>query len=182
MSTALVTTSVPAGTWVADPAHTSIEFKVKHMMFASVKGRFDAYEATLVSNDDGLALDATIDVASLDSKAGQRDEHLRSPDFFDAERFPQIRFRSTRVDERDGKLTVAGELTIRDVTREVVLEGELATGVDPWGNERVLLELEGELDRTDYGLTWNQALEAGGVLVGDTVKLAVDAQAVRAQG
>lgn len=177
-------TIVPAGTWKVDPAHSTVEFAVKHMMIATVKGRFTEFDGTLEVEDGPQSAKAygTITVASIDTHEPQRDGHLRSPDFFDAERFPEIRFRSKRIEHVDGPVfSIVGDLTIRDLTRELELEVTVqGAGRDPYGNERVALEVRGEIDRTDFGLTWNQVLEAGGLLVGDTVKLAVDVSAVRA--
>lgn len=176
-------TIVPAGTWKVDPAHSTVEFAVKHMMIATVKGRFTEFEGTLEVGDDprGAKAFGTIPVASIDTHEAQRDGHLRSADFFDAERFPAIRFESKLIEHVDGLFRIVGDLTIRDVSRELDLEATLqGAGRDPYGNERVALEIRGEIDRKDFGLTWNQVLEAGGLLVGDTVKLAVDISAVKA--
>jgi polyisoprenoid-binding protein YceI len=177
-------TIVPAGTWKVDPAHSTVEFAVKHMMIATVKGRFTEFEGTLEVGDDprGAKAFGTITVASIDTHEAQRDGHLRSVDFFDAERFPAIRFESKRIEYVEGALfRIVGDLTIRDVSRELDLEAAFqGAGRDPYGDDRVALEIRGEIDRKDFGLTWNQVLETGGFLVGDTVKLAVDISAVKA--
>lgn len=172
---------IPNGTWTIDPAHSGVGFRVKHLMIATVKGRFGDFEGTLTRDGDGVRIAGSVRTASIDTGNDQRDDHLRSPDFLDAATYPEITFASSDVQTSGDKLRVAGELTIKGVTRPVVLEGEVTgTGRDPWGNDRVALELEGEIDRTEFGLTWNQAIETGGVLVGDTVKLSLEASAVRA--
>ncbi len=173
---------LPIGTWSVDPAHSSVEFAVKHMAIATVKGRFTEFEGALEAGEDGSAsASGVVRVASINTHEPQRDDHLRSSDFFDAESHPEIRFASKRIEPRgDGSFVVVGDLTIKGVTREVELPGTVeGTGRDPWGNERVALELRGEIDRKDFGLTWNQELETGGVLVGEKVKLALDLAAVK---
>ena len=169
-------------TWNIDATHSTIGFSIRHMVFSKVRGRFLKYTGAIQLDDD-LAkswVEVTIDAASIDTGTAQRDTHLRSADFFDAERFPELRFRSTRVDDGGGdRLRVTGDLTIRDVAREVVLDVEPAgRGMDPWGNERIGFVARTSLDRKDFGLKWNQVLEAGGVLVGDRVDLELDIQAV----
>jgi polyisoprenoid-binding protein YceI len=169
-------------TWNIDATHSTIGFSIRHMVFSKVRGRFLKYTGAIRLDDD-LAkswVEVTIDAASIDTGTAQRDTHLRSADFFDAERFSELRFRSTRVDDLGGdRLRVTGDLTIRDVSREVVLDVEPAgRGVDPWGNERIGFVAKTSLDRKDFGLKWNQVLEAGGVLVGDRVDLELDIQAV----
>lgn len=171
--------------WALDPAHTQIEFAVKHMMFTTVRGRFSSFEGEVRLDEarpDDSSVEVTIEVESIDTGVAQRDAHLRSGDFFDVATFPQMRFRSTRVDGSladDSPLTVTGELTIRDVTREIVLEGTYdGTGTDPWGGTRSGFTAHAVIDRRDFGLTWNQALEAGGVLVGNDVKISLQVQAV----
>ncbi len=171
-------------TWQIDSAHTQVEFEVKHMMFAKVRGRFTTLEGTLALGAGGDLSDAevavVIDAASIDSGQAARDEHLRSGDFFDVERFPTLTFRSTRVRRgSQGALLVTGDLTIRDVTREVELEvTETGDGIDPWGGQRTGYSATTTIDRRDFGLTWNQALETGGILVGNEVKIAIELQAV----
>lgn len=175
---------VPTGRWTVDPAHSSVEFSVKHMMIATVKGGFTEFDGTLQVGEDvsSAKVFGVISVASIDTHEPQRDAHLRSADFFDAERYPEIRFESNRVESVGGtNFRVSGELTIKGISREVELDATVVgTGRDPWDNERVALEIRGEIDRRDFGLRWNQALEVGGVLVGDKVKLAVDVSAVKA--
>lgn len=174
-------------TWQIDPAHTQIGFVVKHMMFAKVRGAFNEFTGSIVQGENGdLAggsFSATIQTSSVDTGNADRDGHLRSGDFFDSDNFPTITFTSTTVERvAEGQLTVTGQLTIRDVTKTVTLDvSETGTGVDPWGNMRIGIQAEGTINRKEFGLMWNQALEAGGVLVGDEVTLTIEAQAV-AQG
>lgn len=174
-------------TWHIDPAHTQIEFEVKHMMFAKVRGRFTGFEGTIELGSGGerpaSSVEVTIESASIDTGQGQRDEHLRSADFFDVEQFPELRFKSGTVTLADNEtFAVGGELTIKDVTRPIELAvSESGRGQDPWGQERVGFQATATLDRRDFGLEWNQALEAGGILVGNEVRIALEIQAVRAE-
>ena len=177
-------TATRPATWQIDPAHTQVEFEVRHMMFAKVRGRFGQVEGRVrlpASGDPaGASVEAVIASPSIQTGQEQRDEHLRSPDFFDVSRFPELRFVS-RSATRTGKgeLEVAGDLTIRDVTRPVLLQvRETGQGTDPWGKERIGFAATTTIDRRDYGLTWNQALEAGGILVGNEVKILLEVQAV----
>jgi polyisoprenoid-binding protein YceI len=166
--------------WTFDLAHSRVGFSVRHMMFAKVHGRFNAWSGAATAPDaglDGAQVTAELDVASIDTGHEQRDGHLKSPDFFDVARFPKITFRSTRVEPH----ALHGDLTIRGVTRPVTLELEDGgTGKDPWGNTRRGFSAKGKLDRAAFGLTWNQAIEAGGVLVGNDVTVELDVQLVRA--
>jgi len=171
--------------WNIDAAHSGINFSIRHMVVSKVRGRFAKFNGALTIDDGDLArsvVEATIDVSSIDTGTAQRDGHLRSPDFFDVERFPEIRFRSRRIEKVEGdRYRVIGELTIRDVTREVSLDVEYGGRAnDPWGNERVGFTAKTALDRRDFGLQWNQVLEAGGVLVGDRVDIELEVQGVRA--
>ena len=184
MATITATTpAIAAGTWNVDPSHSSVEFQVKHMGIATVKGFFSEFAGSLEVAEDGTVTAAgTVDAASVNTRNPQRDEHLRSPDFFDAENRPELGFRSKAVEQLDDEsYRIVGDLTIRGTTREVELHA-VATGadLDPWGNTRVGLEVTGEIDRTEFGLTWNQALESGGVLVGKKVKILLDISAVKA--
>lgn len=173
---------LPAGSWQVDPAHSSVGFQVKHLMIATVKGRFTDFEGTLESREDGtLRATGTIKTASIDTGEPKRDEHLRSGDFFEAEAYPEITFASTEFvpTGKDG-FRVLGDLTIRGITKPVELTGSVeGTGRDPWGNDRVALQLRGAVNRSEWGLNWNQALEAGGVLVGDKVKLELEFSTVK---
>ena len=168
-------------TWTIDPAHTGLEFAVKHLMISTVRGRFGDVEGTLTLNERDPAaskVEVSIPVRSIDTRNEQRDAHLRSADFFDAEQHAAITFRSKRVDGSiTGGFTLVGDLTIRGVTREISLDVEAnGRGRDPWGNEKLGFEARGRLSRGDFGLSWNQALETGGVLVGDEIRLTLDVQ------
>jgi polyisoprenoid-binding protein YceI len=172
-------------TWQLDPAHTQVGFAVRHMMFATVKGQFRAVAGELELNGADLSdsrVRITIDAASIDTGVAGRDEHLRSADFFDAATHPELTFVSKRVHRAaDGSLRVIGDLSIRGVTQEVsVTARETGRGTDPWGKERIGFTGEAKIDRREFGLKWNQALETGGVLVSDEVKITLDVQAVRA--
>lgn len=175
--------TLAAGSWQIDPTHSHVEFAVRHLMISTVKGRFGDVSGTLQVNAADPAksvVDVTIKAASIDTREPQRDTHLRSADFFDVERFPTLRFKSTRVSGEAEDLKVTGDLTIRDVTREVTLtvtpEGQ---GKDPWGGERAGYSAKGKINRTEFGLTWNQVLEAGGVVVGDEIKISIDVEVVK---
>ncbi len=172
------------GIWDIDPAHSGVEFSARHAMVATVRGRFNGFSGTIEVGDElaGSTTEVTIDAASIDTGNEDRDNHLRSPDFLDVERFPTLRFRATRVEvgDEEGEHRIFGELTIRDVTREVELSATYnGTSTDPWGNLRAGIEASTTISRKDWGLTWNAALEAGGVLVGDKVKITLDVSAVK---
>jgi len=177
-----------ATTWTVDKAHSQVEFGVKHMMFTTVRGQFRDFDATIrldEANPNESTVEAVIDAASIDTSVADRDNHLRSADFFDAEKHPKLTFRSTRIEgaafEEGRRFTVIGDLTIRGTTREIALEATYeGRGRDPWGQEKAAFTAEGKIDRHDFGLTWNQTLEAGGVLVGREIKLTIDAQFVQA--
>lgn len=176
-------TGLPVGTWQIDPIHSSLEFQVRNMGLVTVKGFFADFEGSLEVDEDGHArAQGTVQAASLHTRSEKRDEHLRAPDFFDVDRFPELRFRSTRIEQvGDQDYQVHGELTIKDVTREVTLIAELGgRAKDPWGNERVGFVAKTSIDRKDFGLGWNQVLEAGGLLVGNKVEIELDVQAVPA--
>lgn len=182
-TTASPLTLIPTGTWTVDPAHSKIGFGVKHMGIATVRGEFTEFEGTLEVGDDlsSAKVQGTVKAQSVDTNEPQRDDHLRSPDFFDAAQFPELRFESTSIEPLDDEeFRIAGQLTIHGVTNQIVLHAEVqGTDVDPWGNERVGLEVTGQLSRSDYGMKFNQALGSGNVLVGDKVKLALDISAVK---
>ena len=183
MSTTEITPVLTQGTWNVDASHSSVEFRVKHMGLATVKGFFSDFEGSLVvAEDGGVTATGSVQAASLNTRSAQRDEHLRSADFFDVENHPELTFRSTAVEPAgEDTYKVTGDLTIRGTTNQVELEAvTTGTDQDPWGNTRVGLEVSGEIDREAYGLTWNQALESGGVLVGKKVKIALDISAVKA--
>lgn len=167
-----------------DPAHTVLGFAARHMMFAKVRGRFGAFTGTIQLDPDQLEASSArveIDAASIDTGVADRDRHLRSGDFFDTEHHPKITFESTRIESLGGeRYAVHGKLSIRGVERDVTLSAEYGgRAKDPWGNERALFTLSGSLNRSDFGLRWNQALEAGGVLVGERVELELEVQAVK---
>ena len=176
-----------ATSWTIDKAHSQVEFGVKHMMFTTVKGQFRDVDAVIrldEANPNDSTVEVNIDAASIDTAVADRDNHLRSPDFFDAENHPTLTFRSKQIDGasfREGEeFTVVGDLTIRGTTREVPLKATFeGRGRDPWGQEKAAFTAEGKIDRHDFGLTWNQALEAGGVLVGRDIKVSINAQFVR---
>lgn len=169
-----------AGTWKIDPAHSGVEFVVTHLMISKVRGRFSDISGSVVTDGtpEGSQVEAEIGTASITTNDAGRDTHLRSADFFDVEKFPKIRFVSTSV-KTTGKdeFTVKGDLTIRGTTRSVELKVTAeGSGRDPWGNDRAGFSGSLKIDRRDFGLTWNQALEAGGVMVSNEVKLTVDTE------
>ena len=171
--------------WNLDTVHSGINFSVRHMVVSKVRGRFTKFTGNVELDESDLArsvVEATIDASSIDTGTAQRDDHLRSADFFDVEHFPQIGFRSTGIEKLGGdRYRLTGELTIRDISREIALDVEYGgRGKDPWGNERVGFTAKGSLDRKDFGLKWNQALETGGVLVSDRVEIELELQAVKA--
>jgi len=184
-STTQAVSSVPtAGTYTLDQSHSHVSFSARHLMVTKVRGRFPVTEGKLVIAEDPTrsSVEAVIDVRAVDSGDPKRDEHLRSADFFDADNFPTVSFRSTKVvDKGDGDFTLEGDLTVRDQTRPVTLHGEfLGSQASPWGDTRIGFTAETEVSRKDWGLEWNVALETGGVLVGDKVKLTIDAEWVQA--
>jgi polyisoprenoid-binding protein YceI len=184
--TTLATPQVSATTWNIDPAHAVAEFKVKHMMISNVKGQFAKVTGTLTLDESDLTnsrLEALIEASSIETRDAQRDAHLKSTDFFHVEKFPTLSFKSTRIIViRDGELGVEGDLTIRGVTRKVVfdVEGPTPPAKDPWGNTRVAVSATTKINRKDFGLTWNAALETGGILVGDEVTITLDVEFVKA--
>jgi polyisoprenoid-binding protein YceI len=176
-------TSLPAaGTWVIDQSHSTVGFTIRHMMVSKVRGRFGAFEGSITVSDDPLAssVQATIDANSIDTRDVKRDEHLRSADFFDVEQFPTLTFQSRSLKEDgEGGYVLSGDLTIRGVTRPVDLD-LLVVGVsrDPWGGTRAGFEASTEISRKDFGLEWNLALDTGGVVLGDKVRIDLDVEAV----
>jgi polyisoprenoid-binding protein YceI len=174
---------VPTGTWAVDPAHSKVGFAVKHMGIATVRGEFTDFQGSLEIGQDLSSAKASgaVKVQSVDTNEPQRDEHLRSPDFFDAAQFPELTFESTKVEAvDDDTFRITGNLSIHGVTNEIVLHAEnLGSDTDPWGNERVGLEVTGQLARGDYGMKFNQALGSGNMLVADKVNLALDISAVK---
>jgi polyisoprenoid-binding protein YceI len=173
-----------ASTWVIDQPHTSVEFKIRHLMVSWVKGVFTDVEGTAELDDNMLdksGVKVTIQTASIDTNNKKRDDHLRSPDFFEADKYPTITFASKKVVVENGTpVQIVGDLTIRDVTREVVLAVEDFTGVvkGPWGNNRRGASATTEISRSDYGLKWNKLMEAGGAVVGDEVKISLEVELI----
>jgi polyisoprenoid-binding protein YceI len=180
-----ITQEIALSTYNVDPAHSRLGFIVRHLGFSKVRGSFEEFEGTIRMDADDLATletEATIKTASISTNEEKRDAHLRSEDFFDAEKHPKLTFQSTDVHDVDGNsFKLKGDLTIRGVTKEVELLGEmLGEGPDPWGGTRVGFEARTIINRKDFGLNWNVALEAGGFLVGEDVEIVLEVQAVKA--
>jgi polyisoprenoid-binding protein YceI len=172
-------------TWNLDPAHSSVEFAVKHMIISSTKGRFQRYNVEATIDEANLANSqalVTIEADSIDTRDEKRDGHLRSADFFDTESFPKITFQTKRLEPKGGDdFKIVGDLTIRGVTKEVALDGEVSGPVkDPWGGTRVGLSAHTKVNRKEWGLNWNSALEAGGFLIGEDVRLNIETELVKA--
>ncbi len=168
-----------AGTWTLDPSHSEVTFTVRHMMISKVRGTFGVKSATIIAPENPLEakVEATVDVASIDTKDEGRDAHLRSADFFDVENYPTMTFVSTGVRYEKGDFFVDGDLTIKDVTKPVTFELEFGGfGTDPWGNYKAGATAKTVINREDFGLTWNAALETGGVLVGKDVTIELELQ------
>jgi polyisoprenoid-binding protein YceI len=169
--------------WDIDVGHSSIGFTVRHMVIAKVHGRFTRWSGALELDPKDLGrstVEVRIDAASIETQVADRDAHLRSPDFLDVARHPEITFRSRRVERAGDRWRVVGDLSLHGVVREVALETEFAgTGKDPWGGERAGFSAKATLDRREFGLVWNAALETGGVLVGEKVEIAIELEAVR---
>jgi polyisoprenoid-binding protein YceI len=186
-STPVTGTATPASaltTWAIDPSHSHVEFAIRHLMIATVKGRFGIVQGTVHSDDADPAkgrAEIEIDVDSIDTREAQRDAHLKSADFFDAAKYPKIVFKSTRISDVHGdRFTLIGDLTMHGVTREVALDvTSEGRNRDPWGGERAGFTASTKIKRSDFGLTWNQALETGGVLVGDDVKVSLEIELVK---
>ncbi len=179
----MTSTATATRTWKIDPSHSQVEFAAKHMMITTVKGSIPELEGMIALDPTDAAAssaEVTFQAASITTRVADRDTHLKSGDFLDVETFPTITFRSTAVEGAvDGAFKVVGDLTIKDVTKSVVLDARFeGQGTDPWGGERVSFLATGSIDRRDFGLTWNTALETGGVLVGNEIKLTLDVQAV----
>jgi polyisoprenoid-binding protein YceI len=181
-----MSTTTSTTTWNIDPAHSRAEFKVKHMMISNVKGSFSGLTGTLIEDttDPSLShLEASIDVSTVSTGDAQRDGHLKSADFFDHEQHPQMTFKSTKVEKKsEEEYAVTGDLTLHGVTKSVTfaVEGPSAPGKDPWGNTRIGLSATTKINRKDFGLVWNSALETGGVLVGEDVQIVLDVQFIKA--
>lgn len=168
--------------WAVDAAHSSIDFSIKHMMVAKVKGSFHTFDAVIDADPEDLttaSIEFSVDVASIDTRNGDRDTHLRSADFFDVENHPKMTFKSTKIVRKsEGEYDVTGDMSIRGVTRpesfQVTYEGQ---GKDPWGNEKAGFSGYGAINRSDYGLTYNSVLETGGVLIGDQIQISIEIEA-----
>ncbi|SDQ16016.1 YceI family protein [Quadrisphaera sp. DSM 44207] len=182
MSTTTLPAGLTAGTYAVDPSHSEVGFTARHAMVTKVRGSFSDVEGTVVLDEDAnlISVRATVQIASIDTRNADRDAHLRGADFFDAEQFPTLEFRSTRVELGGDGFVVTGDLTLHGVTQQVQLDVE-ATGVatDPFGNARAGFSAETEINRKDFGLVWNAALETGGVLVSEKVKVSLDISAIK---
>ncbi|MDO8432744.1 MAG: YceI family protein [Candidatus Binatus sp.] len=186
---AVISIAIPilaqADTWQIDPMHTSVEFTVRHMMISNVKGTFEKTSGTITTAGEvpaTVVIDATIEAASINTRVEKRDGHLKSPEFFDVAKFPSITFKSTRIEQAGtAKWKVTGNLTLHGVTKEVILDvdGPTAPVKDPFGNMRSGASATSKIDRRDFGLTFNKALETGGVLVGDEVAISIDVEAIK---
>lgn len=184
--TPAVETAPAAGTrteWKLDPTHTLVEFSAKHLMITTVKGRITDLEGSIFvdeKNPTKSSVQATLKAASLDTRTDQRDQHLRSGDFLDVEKYPDIRFKSTRIEGDRNEFKLTGDLTIRDVTREVTLDVQFEGQTkDPWGGERAGFSAKGKIDRRDFGLIWNVLLEGGGLTVSNDIKINIEVEAVK---
>ena len=174
-------TEIPTGTYAVDPAHSNVGFEVRHMGIATVRGAFKQFAGTVDATGATPRLEGTVEVSSIDTGESNRDGHLQSPEFFDVDQHPQITFHGTTTQAgSDGRVTLAGEITIKGITKPIELTGTLAeNGEDPWGNQRVGFEVEGKIDRRDFDLKWNQTLPNGNLLVANDVKLVVSVSAVK---
>lgn len=171
--------------WNIDASHSNLQFSVRHMVITKVRGAFRSYRGVLeLDENDGFSLrkvDVSIDAASIDTAEPKRDEHLRGSDFLDVAAYPTLRFQSRTLARQKDRYQITGDLTIHGVTRSVVLDAEFqGRGKDPWGGERAAFSARTSVDREDFGLTWNQVLEAGGVLVGTKIEIEIEVQAVKA--
>ncbi len=166
------------GTWAIDPSHSEVGFSVRHLMVSKVRGALSGVAGTITVGEAEVAVAATIDAATIDTRDANRDGHIKSADFFDVENHPTWTFASTGFQAKGNDITLTGDLTLRGVTKPVVLDVEfVGVNTDPWGNTKAGFEAKGELNRKDFGVEWNAPLETGGVLVGETVKLELNIQA-----
>jgi polyisoprenoid-binding protein YceI len=177
-------TATQTTTWTVDPAHVEVGFSVRHLMISTVRGRFGTVSGTVImdeANPENSKVDVTVDVNSIDTRQEGRDNHLRSADFFDVANHPEMRFVSKKiVGDPSDEFKIVGDLTIRGTTHEVTLDASMqGRGMDPWGNERAGFEAKGKINRADFGLAWNAALETGGVVVGDEVKISIDVELIK---
>jgi polyisoprenoid-binding protein YceI len=179
--TALTSATIPAGTYAIDPSHSSVGFEVRHMGIATVRGAFRSFQGSIDATGETPVLTGTVEVASIDTGDENRDAHLKSPEFFDVERHPEITFHTTGIEPaNEGQLSLRGEITIKGATKPIELVGAAGEGgTDPWGNERIGFEVEGRIDRREFDLKWNQTLPNGNLLVSNEVKLLVSVSAVK---
>jgi polyisoprenoid-binding protein YceI len=172
--------TIPAGVYDVDPAHSNVGFEVRHMGIATVRGKFGTFEGKIDASGDAPVLEGRVDVSTIDTGEANRDGHLKGPEFFDADQHPQITFNGTTADAGGSEVTLTGEITIKGISQPIELTGELAEGgEDPWGNQRIGLELTGSIDRREFDLKWNQTLPNGNLLVANDVKLLVSVSAVK---
>lgn len=169
--------------WSIDPTHSEVGFKVKHMMFTNVSGKFKTYDAEITTEDDDFTkseISFSADINSIDTNNTDRDNHLKSADFFDAENHPKLTFKSLSLTKSGDEYQLTGELTLHGITKTVKLDAEVSGLLkDPWGNTKVAMNISGKINRKDWGLNWNSALETGGVLVGEDVKLNIELQLLK---
>lgn len=169
--------------WAIDPTHSEIGFKVKHMMFTNVSGKFTSYDANITTEEDDFTqsnIAFSADINSIDTNNVDRDNHLKSADFFDAASNPKLTFVATSLTKKNDAYQLNGELTLRGITKTVQLEAEVSPAMkDPWGNTKIGFNINGKINRKDWGLNWNSALETGGVLVGEEVKLNIELQLLK---
>ena len=170
--------------WAIDPAHSEIGFKIKHMMFTNISGRFEKYDSNITTEDDDFtkaSIEFSADINSINTNNADRDTHLKSADFFDVDKYPKLNFRATSFSKTsDESYELAGDLTMRGVTKSVSLPAEFSGLMkDPWGNTKVGINISGKINRKDWGLTWNGALETGGLLVGEDVSLHIELQLLK---
>ena len=169
--------------WAIDPTHTEIGFKVKHMMFTNVSGKFTTYDATITTEEDNFenaTIEFSADINSINTNNADRDNHLKSGDFFDVENHPKLTFKATAFTKKGDDYELTGDLTLKGITKSVKLETEFSGLMkDPWGNTKVGLNIVGKINRKDWGLNWNSALETGGVLVSEEVKLNIELQLLK---
>ena len=169
--------------WSIDSTHSEVGFKVKHMMFTNVSGKFKTYDAEITTEDDDFTkseISFSADINSIDTNNTDRDNHLKSADFFDAENHPKLTFKSSSLTKSGDEYQLTGELTLHGITKTVKLDAEVSGLLkDPWGNTKVAMNISGKINRKDWGLNWNSALETGGVLVGEDVKLNIELQLLK---
>jgi polyisoprenoid-binding protein YceI len=172
-------------TYTADPAHSHIDFSVRHLMISKVRGAFESFSISLNVPDEAelpSSVSAEVETASIDTRVADRDNHLRSADFFDAANYPKLTFASREISGSASSFTISGDLTLRGITKPVTLKAEFeGSGKDPWGNDRVAYSASTKINRKDFGLNWNQALETGGVMVGEEIDIAIQIEAVKAK-